>query len=134
MYVNSLIGTVFSGLSALVVEDVTDDGDKVVVTAHTRDVAVRCPVCWAPAARVHGYHRRTVRDVPVDGNRADLSVADTTPPGRPLSRACPHPSVTPPRRRRAPGADPGVTESHSLRILVRTVQVTASPRSTDCGS
>lgn len=67
MNVNSLIGTVFSGLSALVVEDVTDDGDKVVVTARTRDAAVPCPVCRTPAARVHGYHRRMVRDVPVDG-------------------------------------------------------------------
>ncbi|MGW0034459.1 ISL3 family transposase [Streptomyces sp. NPDC003314] len=67
MNVNSLIETVFSGLSALVVEDVTEDGDKVVVTARTRDVAVLCPVCRTPAARVHGYHRRTVRDVPVDG-------------------------------------------------------------------
>ncbi|RPK44115.1 hypothetical protein EES37_16730 [Streptomyces sp. ADI91-18] len=65
MDVNSLIGKVFSGLSALVVEDVTDDGDKVMVTARTRDVAVPCPVCRTPAARVHGYHRRTVRDVPV---------------------------------------------------------------------
>ncbi|MFE4678030.1 hypothetical protein [Streptomyces sp. NPDC056721] len=55
MDVNSLIGTVFSGLSALVVEDVTGDGDEVVVTARTRDVAVPCPVCRTPAARVHGY-------------------------------------------------------------------------------
>ncbi|MGW6062871.1 transposase family protein [Streptomyces sp. NPDC055189] len=30
-------------------------------------MAVPCPVCRTPAARVHGYHRRTVRDVPVDG-------------------------------------------------------------------
>ncbi|MFE5038446.1 ISL3 family transposase [Streptomyces sp. NPDC056683] len=57
----------FSGLSALVVEDVADDGVAVVVTAHTRDVAVPCPVCRKPTAKVHGYHRRTVRDVPVDG-------------------------------------------------------------------
>ncbi|MET7844487.1 ISL3 family transposase [Streptomyces sp. NPDC005356] len=57
----------FSGLSALVVEDVTGDGDEVMVTARIRDVAVPCPVCRTPAARVHGYHRRTVRDVPVDG-------------------------------------------------------------------
>ncbi|MER5698823.1 transposase family protein [Streptomyces mirabilis] len=67
MDVNSLIGTVFSLLSALVVEDVTGEGDEMVVTARTRDVAVPCPVCRGPAARVHGYHRRTVRDVPVDG-------------------------------------------------------------------
>ncbi len=67
MDVNSLISTVFSGLSVLVVEDVVDCGDAVVVTARTRDVAVACPVCQMPTGKVHGYHRRTVTDVPVDG-------------------------------------------------------------------
>lgn len=42
-------------------------GDAVVVTARTRDVAVACPVRQTPTAKVHGYHRRTVTDVPVDG-------------------------------------------------------------------
>ncbi|MEU1827554.1 ISL3 family transposase [Streptomyces abikoensis] len=70
MDVNSLVGTVFSGLSVLAIEDVADDGDAVVVTARTRDVAVACPVCGTPTAKVHGYHRRTVRDVPVDGRKA----------------------------------------------------------------
>jgi transposase len=58
-----------SGLSALVVEDVVDGGDAVVVTARTRDAAVPCPVCRTPTAKVHGYHRRSVTDVPVDGRR-----------------------------------------------------------------
>ncbi|MFD3505471.1 ISL3 family transposase [Streptomyces sp. NPDC058678] len=57
----------FSGLSALVVEDVTDGGEAVVVTARTREDAVPCPVCGTSSAKVHGYHRRTVADVPVDG-------------------------------------------------------------------
>jgi hypothetical protein len=38
--VNYLVATVFSGLSALVVEDVTDGGEKVLVTARTRDDGV----------------------------------------------------------------------------------------------
>ncbi|MFF9128568.1 ISL3 family transposase [Streptomyces sp. NPDC014889] len=59
----------FSGLSVLVVEDVADGGDSVVVAARTRDVAVPCPVCRTPTAKVHGYHRRTVTDVPVDGRQ-----------------------------------------------------------------
>ncbi|MCX4427106.1 hypothetical protein [Streptomyces mirabilis] len=42
MDVNSLGSTVFSGLSVLVVVDVTDGGDVVVVTARTRDAAVPC--------------------------------------------------------------------------------------------
>ncbi|MGW1624933.1 ISL3 family transposase [Streptomyces sp. NPDC002172] len=67
--INSLMGTVFSGLSVLVVEDVADGGDAVVVSARTRDVAVPCPVCGTPTVKVHGYHRRTVRSVPVDGRQ-----------------------------------------------------------------
>ena len=63
MAVDSLVGTVFSGLSALVVEGVTDDSGMVVVTARTRDVAVPCPVCGTATAKVHGYHQRTVKDV-----------------------------------------------------------------------
>ncbi|MEV0923918.1 hypothetical protein AB0I99_02075 [Streptomyces spongiicola] len=57
--INSPIGTVFSGLSAPVVEDVGDGSDAVVASDRTRDVAVPCPVCRTPAAKVHGYQRRT---------------------------------------------------------------------------
>lgn len=67
--VNSLVGTVFSGLSALVVEDVVDEGEVIRVAARTQGVPVPCPVCGTPTAKVHGYHHRTVRDVPVDGRQ-----------------------------------------------------------------
>ncbi len=66
---NSLTEIVFSGLSVLVIEDVADGGDAVVVTARTREVGVPCPVCGTPTAKVHGYHGRTVTDVPVDGRQ-----------------------------------------------------------------
>ncbi|RKT54109.1 ISL3 family transposase [Saccharothrix australiensis] len=69
MDVDSLVGTVFSGLSALVVQDVADSGDMVVVTARTRDSTVPCPGCGTATAKVHGYHRRAVKDVPVDGRQ-----------------------------------------------------------------
>ncbi|MGW4032967.1 ISL3 family transposase [Streptomyces sp. NPDC004838] len=69
MDVNSLVATVFSGLPGVVVEGVTDGGDAVVVTARTRGVAVPCPVCGMPTMKVHGYHGRTVADVPVDGRQ-----------------------------------------------------------------
>ncbi|MFI9006808.1 ISL3 family transposase [Actinosynnema sp. NPDC053489] len=59
----------FSGLSALVIQDVADGGGMVVVTARTRDAAVPCPVCGTPTVKVHGYHRRTLKDVPVDGRQ-----------------------------------------------------------------
>ena len=69
MDVNELVQTVFSGLSPLVIEDVADEGGRIVVRARTPlDTAV-CPVCGASSGRVHGYHWRTVADVPVDGRR-----------------------------------------------------------------
>ncbi|MBZ9640587.1 ISL3 family transposase [Streptomyces sp. PSKA30] len=64
----------FSGLSALVVEGVSDGGEKVLVTARTRDGAVSCPVCGTPTAKVHGYHGRTVADLPVDGRQVVVHV------------------------------------------------------------
>jgi hypothetical protein len=38
----SLVGIVFSGLSALVIEDVEDDGGAVIVRARTPGGAVAC--------------------------------------------------------------------------------------------
>ncbi|WP_232433902.1 ISL3 family transposase, partial [Salinispora arenicola] len=64
----------FSGLSPLVIEDVTDEGERIVVLARTpRDAAV-CPRCGASSGRVHGYHWRTVADVAVDGRRVVVRV------------------------------------------------------------
>jgi transposase len=72
--VNSLVKTVFSGLSALVVKDVADGGEVIHVSARTREESVPCPMCGTPTARVHGFHGRTVADVPVDGRRVVVSV------------------------------------------------------------
>ncbi|MFC9079638.1 ISL3 family transposase [Streptomyces sp. NPDC057062] len=64
----------FSGLSPLVVEDVVDEGERIVVRARTpRDTAI-CSVCGASSERVHGYHWRTVADVPVDERRVVVRV------------------------------------------------------------
>lgn len=50
------------------------DVNELVVRARTpRDTAV-CPVCEAPSERVHGYHWRTVADVPVDEPRVVVRV------------------------------------------------------------
>jgi transposase len=81
--VNSLVRTVFSGLSVLVVEDVVDGGRTTRVAARTRDAPVSCPVCGRPTEKVHGCHRRTVADVPVDGRAVVVALR-----GRRL--ACPH--------------------------------------------
>jgi transposase/transposase IS204/IS1001/IS1096/IS1165 family protein len=69
-----LVGTVFSGLSALIVEGAEDAGDTIVVRAGTRDEPVACPCCGAETSRVHGYHGRTAAGVPVDGRRVLVPV------------------------------------------------------------
>jgi hypothetical protein len=58
--VPGLAGIVFSGLSALVIEDVEDAGGVIVVRAKTRGGAAACPGCGARTSRVHGYHERAV--------------------------------------------------------------------------
>lgn len=75
---------------------VKDSGGMVVLTARTRDVAVPCPVCGTATAKVHGYHHRAVKDVPVDGRQvvvhlrggselhaADLPKTGSRSPGTP---------------------------------------------------
>jgi transposase len=74
IYGTELVRTVFSGLSALVIEDVEDAGDVICVRARTRDAAVACPGCGAETARVHEYRERTAADVPVDGRRVLVRV------------------------------------------------------------
>lgn len=58
----------------MVVEDVADGGEIVRATARTRGVPVPCPVGGVVTGRVHGYHGRTVRDVPVDGRQVVVRV------------------------------------------------------------
>lgn len=67
--VNELVDVVFSGLSPLVIEAVSDEGEGIVVRARTPEDPVPCPGCGAPSGRVHGSHLRTVADVSVDGRR-----------------------------------------------------------------
>ncbi|MGA5442321.1 ISL3 family transposase [Streptomyces griseoincarnatus] len=72
--VNELVAVVFSGLSALVIEGVTGEGEVIRVSARTRDDPVPCPACGTRTARVHGFHGRVLADVPVDGRRIVVSV------------------------------------------------------------
>ena len=57
----------FSGLSSLVLEDVTDLDGVIVVRARTAGGLVPCPRCGGRTGQVHGYYQRTVADVPADG-------------------------------------------------------------------
>ncbi|HEY4852655.1 MAG TPA: transposase family protein, partial [Streptosporangiaceae bacterium] len=116
--VTELVRTVFSGLSALVIDDVEDAGDVIRVRARTRDGAVACPGCGAETARVHGYHERTAADVPVDGRRVLVRVRV--------------------RRMRCPALDckvqtfreqvPGVLDRYQRRVSRLTAQVSAVAR------
>jgi transposase len=58
---------VFSGLSSLVIDDVTDLDGVIVVRARTAGGPTLCPRCRGRTGQVHGYHERTVADVPADG-------------------------------------------------------------------
>ena len=69
-----LVSTIFSGLSALVIEGVQDAGEVICVRARTPGRAVTCPGCGAETSSVHGYCVRTVADVPVDGRRVLVRV------------------------------------------------------------
>jgi transposase len=61
------VGIVFSGLSSLVIEDVTAQHGMIVVRARTAGGTVPCPQCGTPSGRVHEYFERTLADVPADG-------------------------------------------------------------------
>jgi transposase len=116
--VTELMGIVFSGLSALVVEDVEDAGEVIVVRARTRGGTVACPGCGTGTSRVHGYHERTAADVPADGRRVLVKVRG--------------------RRMRCPVLDckvqtfreqvSGVLERYQRRISRLTAQVSAVAR------
>ncbi|GAA2245335.1 hypothetical protein GCM10010430_28980 [Kitasatospora cystarginea] len=87
---NELVGTAFFGLSPLVVEDVADEGEEIRVVARTQDGPVPCPACGEPTDRVHGFHHRTVTDVPADardGARAPAGLPGTRLPPADVPRA-----------------------------------------------
>ena len=116
--VTELMGTVFSGLSALVIEDVEDAGEVVCVRARTRGEAVACPDCGTETARVHEYHERTAADVPVDGRRVLVKV-------RVRRMRCP---VTGCPRQTFREQVPGVLDRYQRRTTRLTGQVRAVAR------
>ena len=65
--VTELVRTVFSGLSSLVIEDVSDRDGVIAVRARTAGGPVPCPRCGSLTGQVHGYYERTAADVPADG-------------------------------------------------------------------
>jgi zinc-finger of transposase IS204/IS1001/IS1096/IS1165/Transposase len=72
--ISELAGIVFSGLSSLVIEDVTDRDEVIVVRARTAAGPVACPRCGSLTGQVHGYYQRTVADLPADGRPVVVNV------------------------------------------------------------
>jgi transposase len=72
--IDKLVEVVFSGLSGLVIDDVTDEGELIRVRARSREAPVPCPGCALETARVHAWCERTVADVPVDGRPVVVNV------------------------------------------------------------
>ncbi|MBF6148401.1 hypothetical protein FHY52_06280 [Nocardia nova] len=64
---NVAVGLMFSGLAALMIDEVVDEGWRLVVRARTAPGPAVCSRCSEKSARVHSYHRRTLADLPVDG-------------------------------------------------------------------
>jgi transposase len=116
--VTELAETVFSGLSALVIEDVEDLGDVICVRAKTRDAVVACPGCGTETARVHEYRERTAADIPVDGRRVLVRV-------RVRRMRCP---VLDCRMQTFREQVPGVLDRYQRRISRLTAQVSAVAR------
>lgn len=113
-----LLSTVFSGLSALVIDEVQDAGEVICVRARTRDQPVACPGCGTVTARVHGYQDRTAADVPVDGRRVLVRV-------RVRRMRCP---VLDCPRQTFREQVPGVLDRYQRRTTRLTVQVSSVAR------
>lgn len=111
------MSVLFSGLSPLVIEDVADGENRVVVLARTPYGMAACPDCGVGSTRVHGYHRRTVTDVPVDARRVILKV-------RMRRLVCPTPGCRQTFREQLPG----VLERYQRRTARLGAQVGAVVR------
>ncbi|MCK9930730.1 hypothetical protein MXD62_26865 [Frankia sp. Mgl5] len=62
------------GLSPLVVEGISVEGELVGLRARPPDVWVACPGCDAESSRVHDYHERTSTDLLIDERRVLVRV------------------------------------------------------------
>ncbi|MDN2501176.1 ISL3 family transposase [Nocardia nova] len=111
---NVAAGLVFSGLSMLIVDDVVDEGPRVVVRARTAPVPAVCSRCGAESSKVHSYHHRTVADLPVDGRLVVVRV-------RVRRLVCPTPQCCRTFREQVPG----LLERYQRRKTWLTGQVRA---------
>jgi transposase len=97
----------FPHLAELAVDEVTDHGDYVLVTAHTPATAAACQECGMSSSRVHGHYRRLLHDLPAGGRR--VLVALTV-----RRLACQNPAC---RVRTFAEPVPGLTQRHARRTM-----------------
>jgi transposase len=69
------MSTVFSGLSPLVIDEVSDQGTWIRILARTPGGPRNCLACGTVTSRVHAYEHRVVADVPLDARRVAIVVA-----------------------------------------------------------
>ena len=98
----------FPHLADLAVDEVTDQGDYVLVAAHTRGAAAACRGCGISSSRVHGHYRRLLRDLPAGGRPVLIALT--------VRRlACQNPAC---RVRTFAEPVPGLTQRYARRTML----------------
>jgi hypothetical protein len=98
----------FPHLADLAAGEVTDQGDYVLVAAHTGDGAAACRGCAASSSRVHGRYRRLLRDLPAAGRPVLIALT--------VRRlACQNPAC---RVRTFAEPVPGLTQRYARRTML----------------
>src|SRR6266481_5577979 len=98
----------FPHLADLAVDEVTDQGDYVLVAAHTRGAAAACRGCGIPSSRVHGHYRRLLHDLPAGGRPVLIALT--------VRRlACQNPAC---RVRTFAQPVPGLTQRYARRTML----------------
>jgi hypothetical protein len=98
----------FPHLADLAVDEVTDQGDYVLVAAHTGGAAAACRGCGASSSRVHGHYRRLLHDLPAAGRPVLIALT--------VRRlACQNPAC---RVRTFAEPVPGLTQRYARRTML----------------
>ena len=98
----------FPHLAELVMDEVTDQGDYVLVAAHTQGAAAACRGCGISSSRVHGHYRRLLHDLPAGGRPVLIALT--------VRRlACQNPAC---RMRTFAEPVPGLTQRYARRTML----------------
>jgi zinc-finger of transposase IS204/IS1001/IS1096/IS1165/Transposase len=116
----------FPHLADLAVDEVTGQGEYVLVAAHTRGAAAACRGCGASSSRLHGHYRRLLHDLPAAGRRVLIALT--------VRRlACQNPAC---RVRTFAQPVPGLTQRYARRamLLRRLLELMALARAARAAS